>query len=52
MMPKSFPNVRLNADSIVAMDRAYNDYRQFARWTGQGVYFVTRMKDNAVYRGC
>ena len=24
--------LRLNAGSIVAMDRAYNDYRQFARW--------------------
>ena len=41
--------LRLNAGSIVAMDRAYNDYRQFARWTDTGVYFVTRMKDNAVY---
>ena len=41
--------LRLNAGSIVAMDRAYNDYRQFARWTDGGVYFVTRMKDNAVY---
>ena len=41
--------LRLNAGSIVAMDRAYNDYRQFARWTEAGVYFVTRMKDNAVY---
>ena len=36
--------LRLNAGSIVAMDRAYNDYRQFARWTDGGVYFVTRMK--------
>jgi len=41
--------LRLNAGSIVAMDRAYNDYKQFARWTESGVYFVTRMKDNAVY---
>ena len=32
--------LRLNAGSIVAMDRAYNDYRQFARWTDAGVYFV------------
>jgi transposase len=39
----------LSPGSIVAMDRAYNDYRQFAQWTEQGVYFVTRMKDNAVY---
>lgn len=41
--------LRLNPGSIVAMDRAYNDYKQFARWTQDGVYFVTRMKDNAVY---
>jgi len=42
--------LRLNRGSIVVMDRAYNDYAQFARWTEAGVYFVTRMKDNAVYR--
>ncbi|HIC38950.1 MAG TPA: IS4 family transposase [Candidatus Marinimicrobia bacterium] len=41
--------LRLNTGSIVAMDRAYNDYKQFARWTESGVYFVTRMKENAVY---
>lgn len=35
--------------TIVAMDRAYNDYRLFASWIGSGVYFVTRMKNNAVY---
>ena len=46
---KALALLRLNAGSIVAMDRAYNDYRQFARWTAAGVYFVTRMKDNAVY---
>jgi hypothetical protein len=41
--------LRLNPGSIVAMDMAYNDYAQFARWTDAGIYFVTRMKDNAVY---
>jgi hypothetical protein len=41
--------LNLQPGSIVAMDRAYNDYKQFARWTKGGVYFVTRMKDNAVY---
>ena len=35
--------------TIVAMDRGYNDYRLFAAWTEAGVYFVTRLKDNAVY---
>jgi len=41
--------LNLNPGSIVAMDMAYNDYAQFARWTNAGIYFVTRMKDNAVY---
>jgi len=31
-------------------DRGYNDYELFGSWTDQGVYFVTRLKDNAVYR--
>jgi len=35
--------------SIIAMDRGYNDYRLFADWTRNGVYFVTRLKDNADY---
>ena len=41
--------LNLQPGSIVAMDRAYNDYLQFARWTEEGIFFVTRMKDNAVY---
>jgi hypothetical protein len=41
--------LRLNPGSIVAMDRAYNDYRLFADWTERGVYFVTRLKKNADY---
>jgi hypothetical protein len=35
--------------TIVVDDRSYNDYDLFGRWTAQGVYFVTRMKNNAVY---
>lgn len=41
--------LRLNAGSIVAMDRAYNDYKQFAQWCEDGVFFVTRMKSTALY---
>jgi hypothetical protein len=33
--------------SIVAMDRGYNDYHLFTRWTRAGVFFVTRLKANA-----
>jgi IS4 transposase len=46
---KVLANIRLNEDSILAIDKAYNDYKQFAQWTQDGVYFVTRMKDNALY---
>jgi len=35
--------------AIVVDDRGYNDYALFGHWTAQGVYFVTRMKDNALY---
>jgi hypothetical protein len=35
--------------SIIAMDRGYNDYQLFANWTREGIYFVTRLKDNADY---
>jgi hypothetical protein len=39
----------LNPGSIVTMDRGYTDYALFGRWTLAGVFFVTRMKDNAVF---
>lgn len=35
--------------TVVVDDRGYNDYRLFARWSEVGVFFVTRMKDNAQY---
>ncbi len=43
-MARKFP---LAKGSIVAMDRGYNDYKLFADWTESGIYFVTRLKDNA-----
>ncbi len=46
---KVLGSLKLQPGSIVAMDRAYNDYQQFGRWTEVGVYFVTRMKENAAY---
>lgn len=39
----------LNAGSIVVMDRGYNDYGLFGRWTSQEIYFVTRLKENTAY---
>ncbi len=42
--------LNLTPGSIVAFDRAYNDYALFGHWTAAGIFFVTRMKDNAVYQ--
>lgn len=39
----------LNPGSIVVMDRGYNDYALFGKWTAEEIYFVTRLKDNAAY---
>lgn len=41
--------LQLQKGSIVVFDKAYTDYLQFHQWTLDGVFFVTRMKDNAVY---
>jgi hypothetical protein len=42
-------SLELISHSMVVFDRAYNYYHQFALWTNQQVYFVTRLKKNAVY---
>ena len=39
----------LNPGSIVAMDRGYNDYGLFGKWTAEEIYCVTRLKENAAY---
>lgn len=41
----------LEKGSFVVFDKAYNDYLQYLQWTENGIYFVTRQKDNAVYKG-
>jgi len=46
---KVVPQFRFLPGTIVAYDRGYNDYELFGQWTAQGVFFVTRMKDNALY---
>ncbi len=40
---------QFDSGTIVVDDRGYNDYTLFGRWTSQGIYFVTRMTENAVY---
>jgi len=36
--------------SIVVMDRAYNDYAWYKQLTEKGIFFVTRLKSDAIFR--
>lgn len=42
-------SLELISHSMIVFDRAYNYYHQFALWTERQVFFVTRLKKNAVY---
>ena len=42
--------VSLAPGSIVVIDRGYNDYKLCAHWTCNGIFLVTRLKENADYR--
>ncbi len=42
-------NLELKRGSIVVFDKGYNDYSQYLQWNLDGIYFVTRQKDNAVW---
>ena len=46
---KVVPEFSFAPGTIVADDRGYTDYELWGRWTAQGVYFVSRIKQNAVY---
>lgn len=39
--------LRLAPGSIIVMDKAYTEHSLLGRWTEEGVFFVTRMRDNA-----
>jgi hypothetical protein len=41
--------LRFGPGKILAIDRGYNDYEWFRELTQEEVYFVTRMRDKAVY---
>jgi hypothetical protein len=42
-------HMRFDPGTILVMDRGYIDYEWFVQLTRQGVYFVTRLKDNAAF---
>ena len=41
--------IHLAEGSIITFDKAYVDYAQYERFSQEGVFYVTRMKDNALY---
>lgn len=42
-------HIELPSNSFIVFDKGYNLYSQFAKWTIRKIWFVTRMKQNAVY---
>ena len=42
-------HINLPEGSIIVFDRAYNDYKQYARFTSDKITFVTRQKKNAIF---
>lgn len=42
-------HLNLAPKSWIVFDKGYNLYSQFDKWTRQKVWFVTRMKDNAIF---
>ena len=46
---KAARTMKFASGTVLVFDRGYNDYDWFGKLTVQGVFLVTRMKDNAVY---
>ena len=46
---KFLAHLTLETGSFIVFDKAYNVYRQFAQWSSEQIWFVTRMKKNAVF---
>jgi hypothetical protein len=42
--------VHLKAGSFITFDKGYVDYSEYERFTGESVFYVTRLKDNAHYK--
>ena len=41
--------LNLEAGDMICFDKAYIDYKRFYAWSQQGIFMITRMKENAVY---
>ena len=47
---KELPKLKLKTGDVVVFDRGYTDFKQFAKYCEENIYFVTRLKKNADYR--
>lgn len=46
---KFLKKLRLEKGKIAVFDKGYNDYKTFDEFTQNNIYFVTRLKSNAIY---
>lgn len=44
-----YKDLRLPKGSYLVFDKGYNNYKQFAAFSANEIYFITRQKDNAVF---
>lgn len=42
-------DIKLQPGSCITFDKAYNDYKQYQRFTDSNIWFITRMKENATF---
>ena len=42
-------DLNLEKGSIIVFDKGYNDYQQYAKWSYDGISYITRQKSNAKY---
>jgi hypothetical protein len=49
---KFLSHIKLLPNSWIVFDKGYNTYRQFAKWTSDKIWFVTRQRENAVFHVC
>jgi IS4 transposase len=42
-------NMPIKKGDVLVFDRGYNDYEQFSNYCDKGIYFISRLKSNAVY---
>jgi hypothetical protein len=45
-----YKKLQLPQGSYVVFDKGYNNYPAFAAFTNAGIYFITRQKENAVFK--